>query len=587
MAVAGSASSNSDLHQPPGASTECPSQHERKPNIIFILTDDQDLLMSSLEYMPHTQKHLLKEGTLYQKHFCTTSICCPARVSLLTGRLSHNTNVTDVAPPYGKYWPNPYDGLSWMRGYPKFISEGLNDAYLPIWLQQAGYDTYYTGKLFNAHDVTNYNKPFAKGWTENEFLLDPFTYDYFNPSYQHNQEKPVQSKGQYTTDIMVEKVNGFVDKAKKSRKPFFMGIAPIAPHSDVQFSTDPNKPPQIIAPLPAKRHENLFKDAKIPRTPNFNPDKPSGVSWIKERKQLTQEQVDYLDEFYRQRLRSLQSVDELVDGLVQRLEKENLLDNTYIFYTTDNGFHLAQHRLLAGKECGFDEDINIPLIVRGPGVPKNHTTELVTAHVDIAPTFLKLAGAPNRKEFDGEAIPLSEKEIVKAAETRQEHVTVEYWGFAQIEGKLFEDPSARIPNNTYKAVRIVSDEYSFYYSVFCHNERELYDMKTDPYQINNLLAPSSKIKTLLGKPLKQVVDRLDTLVFVLKSCKAQGCIKPWHTLHPQGNVKSLADALSPRFDHFYAAQRRVSLPQCTLGYIQEREGPQFEKEGSIYRMNGV
>lgn len=74
----------------------------KQPNIIFILTDDQDLHMNSLEYTPLTRKHLIEQGTLFKKHFCTTAICCPARASILTGMLSHNTNVTDVNPPYGE-----------------------------------------------------------------------------------------------------------------------------------------------------------------------------------------------------------------------------------------------------------------------------------------------------------------------------------------------------------------------------------------------------------------------------------------------------------------------------------------------------
>ena len=78
----------------------------RRPNIVFILTDDQDLHMNSLDYMPLTQKHITEEGTLFKNHFCTTAICCPSRVSLWTGKAAHNTNVTDVSPPYGRF-PSP------------------------------------------------------------------------------------------------------------------------------------------------------------------------------------------------------------------------------------------------------------------------------------------------------------------------------------------------------------------------------------------------------------------------------------------------------------------------------------------------
>lgn len=121
-----------------------------RPNIVFILTDDQDLHLDFLEYMPFLRQHLTEQGTFYKRHFCTIALCCPSRVSLWTGKAAHNTNVTDVKPPYS--------------GYPKFVSQGLNDNFLPLWLQEANYNTYYTGKLFNAHTVNNYHSPFVNGF---------------------------------------------------------------------------------------------------------------------------------------------------------------------------------------------------------------------------------------------------------------------------------------------------------------------------------------------------------------------------------------------------------------------------------------
>jgi N-acetylglucosamine-6-sulfatase len=78
-------------------------QTPKQPNIVFILTDDQDLHLNSLEHTPLTRKHLLEQGTFFQHHFCTVALCCPSRVSLWTGKAAHNTNVTDVNPPYGKF----------------------------------------------------------------------------------------------------------------------------------------------------------------------------------------------------------------------------------------------------------------------------------------------------------------------------------------------------------------------------------------------------------------------------------------------------------------------------------------------------
>ena len=200
------------------------------------------------------------------------------------------------------------------------------------------------------------------------------------------------------------------------------------------------------------------------------------------------ENVAFNDHFYRQRLRTLQSVDELVAGVMERLERHGLLEDTYVFYTTDNGYHIGQHRLQPGKECGFEEDINVPLIVRGPGVKKGEVEErVVTSHVDLVPTVLKLAGAlgDNLKEYeeyklDGEAIPLTAEELEEAKQKgkRHEHVTVEYWGFALSEGRVFGKDGQRFwTNNTYKAVRILGDGYNLYYSVWCSGEHELYDLQ--------------------------------------------------------------------------------------------------------------
>ncbi|KAI1770055.1 Arylsulphatase [Hypoxylon cercidicola] len=531
--------------------------------------------MNSLDYMPFVQKHLLDHGTLFRRHFCTTALCCPSRVTLWTGKAAHNTNVTNVVPPYG--------------GYPKFVSQGLNDKYLPLWLQESGYNTYYTGKLFNAHSVDNYDSPHAAGWTASDFLLDPFTYWYMNSTYQRNKDPPVSFEGRHSVDVIAEKALGLLDEAVEASKPFFLGIAPVSPHAnlwspafkhgnhsdleDIEFSP----------PVPAERHSKLFEGLKVPRTANFNPDKPSSASWIRKLPKQSKETVDYNDKFYVQRLQTLQSVDEIVDSIVGRLEDLKILDNTYIIYTTDNGYHIGHHRMQPAKQCSFEEDINIPLIIRGPRVPKKSISDIVTTHTDLVPTLLRIAGAPLREDFDGLAIPLTEESIARASETRHEHVTVEHWGFASNEGQVFDSYPRLHPNNTYKALRVISKTYNLHYQVWCNNERELHDLTTDPGQMVNLLHPDEEApERIAGAPLDKVVQRLDALLFVLKSCKAETCVQPWRALHPGGNVESLRDALSPRFDSFYEDRsRKIEFDRCEMGFILDAEGPQFKQDGFL------
>lgn len=449
----------------------------KKPkNVVFILTDDQDAAMDSVSYMPFVQKHLAEKGTTYANHFTTTAICCPSRVSLWTGKQPHNTNVTDVNPPYG--------------GYPKFVSQGLNDNYLPVWLQEAGYNTYYTGKLFNAHTISNYDSPFPAAWTSTDYLLDPGTYSYLNPIYQANHDAPVHHHNEHTSDLIINKAEGLLQEAVTSDKPFFLGVAPVAPHSDVTLNNDSSSLPLMTEPVPTKRHAGLFKGVKIPRTDNFNPDSPSGASWVRKLAQHNASAVDYLDHYYRQRLRALQAVDELVDKLIVQLKEAGVLDDTYVIFSSDNGYHLGQHRLPPGKECGYEEDIRVPLIIRGPGVPKSRVEEAVTTHIDLAPTILEMTGSKRRPDFDGTPIPLGVKRAVEFEDEedrdaslktkRHEHVAVEYWGFALAEGEGggFDGQGQLVAlNNTYKAVRVIGQSYNLYYSVWCNNEHELYNLE--------------------------------------------------------------------------------------------------------------
>ncbi|PYI01243.1 Arylsulphatase [Aspergillus sclerotiicarbonarius CBS 121057] len=546
---------------------------KNRPNIVFILVDDQDLQMDSLNYTPRTMRHIAEQGAIYRNHFVTTALCCPSRVSLWTGKQAHNTNVTEIYPPYG--------------GYPKFVAEGHNDNWLPLWLQDGGYDTYYTGKLFNAHTVDNYHTPFANGFNASDFVLDPYTYQYLRPVYQRNHDPPVSYEGQHTVDVLAEKTRGFLDDALDGDRPFFLGIAPVAPHSNLEMGDEEDTTSfRFSAPIPATRHQHLFPDAKVPRTPNFNPDHPSGVSWISTLPQQNESSIAYNDEFYRNRLRALQAVDELVEDIVQRLDDANALDNTYIFYTSDNGYHIGQHRLHPGKECGFEEDIRVPMFVRGPGISPGTEVDSVTTHIDLAPTIFRIAGLPPKDEFDGLAIPLTASEIHQDQLDRHEHVNVEYWGKAGFEGAFGRAPDggpATFYNNTYKALRLISPDFNLYYSVWCSHEHQLYDLTTDPYQLHNLYPitttnstpPTPTPSTMIGPhQIEKLITRLDALLLILKSCQGTTCIHPWRELHPAGDVNSLREALDEKFDAFYNAQVKVRFGWCELGYILEAEGGQ-------------
>lgn len=188
-------------------------------------------------------------------------------------------------------------------------------------------------------------------------MLDPFTYWYLNSTFQRNKDAPVSYEGRHTVEVLMEKALGLLDEAVEGDQPFFLGVAPVAPHTDIwapEFKHGKHSDISKVVfspPVPEEKYSKLFKGVKVPRTENFNPDKPSGASWIKKLPKQNQKNIEYNDHFYRQRLRALQSVDELVDKLISRLESHGILENTYIIYTTDNGYHIGQHRLQPAKQC--------------------------------------------------------------------------------------------------------------------------------------------------------------------------------------------------------------------------------------------
>lgn len=177
---------------------------------------------------------------------------------------------------------------------------------------------------------------------------------------------------------------------------------------------------------------------------------PGSASYFKNLPKLNNFQIDYLDNFYKRRIQALQAVDDLVERIIQAMQEHpDVLDNTYLIYTSDNGFHLGQHRLPAGKTCSIEEDINVPFIIRGPGIAKGETVTFPTSHTDLAPTFLKLANIPLREDFDGSPIPVKSEDQVGGA-VKSEHINIEYWGHGLVEGTAFDGLGKYI--NTFKAL---------------------------------------------------------------------------------------------------------------------------------------
>ncbi|KAF2180159.1 alkaline phosphatase-like protein [Zopfia rhizophila CBS 207.26] len=488
-----------------------------KPNILMIMTDDQDYRLGSLEYMDTVQKEIVGKGTLFDKHFVTTAQCCPSRAALLRGQQTHNTNITHVMNP------------------------GMLDTEL--------------SKLLNGIDILNYN-PAPKGWDNVDVLLDPYAYSFNTVVMSKNGETPVYYEGYHQSDVIRAKVMSTLEDLTSGDEPWFYMVAPTAPHTE---GIDP--------PVPLTRHKNDFADLIAPRSPNFNPQTQQKPSWVGALPTLNSTLVDLADTAYRARIRSLQGIDEMVHDILQYLDSKGELENTYVIYTADNGYHVGNHRALAGKGLPYIEDTNVPFIVRGPGVPANRISKTATTHIDLAPTFLDIAGVllSSRPElFDGRSLlpdwtSSSNTTSEGNVKVDKEILNVEFWGPTGIE--VLPDPSL-IFNNTYKTMRIVGEEYAYLYSRWCTGETEFYDTKEDPYELTNLaLDPKDEDQ--------KVMDRLNALLLVTKSCEQDLCRDPWSVLMQNSTlpgVCSLKEAMNALYNDFFAGFPLVSFKECGQVY---------------------
>ncbi len=468
---------------------------ERLPNIIFVLTDDQDVMLQSMDYMPNVKALLADQGATFSNFFVPLSLCCPSRTGILRGQFPHNHKIWANEPPYG--------------GFQKAYADNLESATVATALQKAGYRTFFFGKYLNGYPATANQTYVPPGWDDWYSPSGGDPYSEYN--YQLNSDGNIVNHGNqpsdYLTDVMsAEAVNFIKNTAQQtSPPPFFMHITPFAPHRP---ST------------PAPRHVGLFPTAQAPRTPSFNEadisDKPA---YVQQLPLLTDADIAAMDEEYRLRLESLQAVDEMVAAIVNTLQSTGLLANTYIFFTSDNGYHMGQHRFLAGKYTPYETDIRVPLIVRGPDVPSAIRIDQFTGNVDLAATFAELGGATLKVPTDGRSLaPLIRGEIPAA--WRQAFLIEQIAGdVSPLRPTLPVDRQAeppdtqdlvmgtRYPGHTgYRA-----DTYK--YVEYDTGEKELYFFGTDPDEMAN--------KASVADPI--FLTAASTYLASLKGCQGPGC----------------------------------------------------------------
>jgi arylsulfatase A-like enzyme len=515
----------------PLASQSIVNSSSSKPNIIFILADDLDLnVMNELTKI----KNLMNDqGVTFLNHFVSLSLCCPSRTAILCGQYAHNNGVfTNSA--------TNTDGT--FGAYNGFMKRGNDQRTMAVSLHKAGYRTALMGKYLNGYtdkDGLSYSA-IPSGWDEWIVPMHGDPYSEYGFTLNENGKKVSYALGpnstdadkseKYLTTVLEKKALDFIDKSASDTDPFFLYLATYAPHSPATPS--PKYAALLSDPVWVAKHP-------LPKDASFNEadieDKPI---WMKNTPLLSRKQINKLGETYRRHVVSMYSVEDMIESIIEKLRETNQLDNTYIVFTSDNGYHFGQHRFTQGKLTEFDTDLHVPLIVRGPGVPAGETREQMTANIDFAPTFEELAGVNIPSYVDGRSFaPLltgegtyKKRTVFLLEHAAQDPVLVEPDSDAALEPLDDTLVSANAGADIFgKYIGIRHAKYT--YILFPETgEQELYDNVADPAQINNIASTTIATRSKLMKKLRDWTIDLST-------CKGSTCrsIEAEHRLAKQTN----------------------------------------------------
>jgi N-acetylglucosamine-6-sulfatase len=452
-----------------------------KPNFVFVLTDD--LSRNLVRYMPHVRA-MERHGTSFGRYLVTDSLCCPSRASLFSGRYPHSTQVFTNKPPDG--------------GFEVFHRSEERDTFATS-LQAQGYRTAMMGKYLNGYlprgvvdGAPRYVPPGWSDWAVAGNGYREFDYNLLVKTAAGPAPRVVHYGGRprdYLTDVISRRGRAFIGSAVKAGRPFMLELATFAPHG-----------PYTPAPRDARR----FPNARAPRTPPFNRAQlERRPAWLST-EPLTAAQIARIDRDFRKRAQAVQAVDRMIGDIQAELRRVGAAENTYIVFSSDNGYHMGQRRLLEGKQTAWDHDIHVPLVVTGPRVAAGRTVAQVAANVDLRPTFQELAGAPIGANVEGRSLaPFLRGEQVGGW---RNVALIEHHG----PNTAPTDPdraTARQGNPpSYAALRFADAVWVQYDDP--RYAPEYYDLTKDPYERRNIAARLTQARR----------DQLAALVARLRAC---------------------------------------------------------------------
>jgi arylsulfatase A-like enzyme len=450
------------LQPDPGMPVITTAQHgERRPNIVFVLTDD--LSMDLLRYMPAVRE-LEHRGMTFTNYFVSDSLCCPSRASIFTGNYPHDTGVWTNTPPIG--------------GINAFLARSDQWHTFNFALMHAGYQTAMMGKYLNGYlqspIVTSaVDKEVPPGWQE----WDVAGWGYPEYNYLLNDDGLVHRYGSqpkdYLTSVIAHKGIDFINQSAAAEQPFLLELATFSPHTPY---------------TPAPRDMHMFPGLKAPEPPNFDRIPTGAPRWLADHPKLTERQITQINDAFRKRVQAVQSVNRMIVAIEHTLKADRILRNTYIVFSSDNGLHTGEYRLMPGKLTAFDTDVHVPLVVVGPGVKPGSKSGALAENIDLAKTFAAIGG-DNRMRNDGHTLlPLLHG---KAPSDWRNAILVEHQG--PVTNPADPDAQNRVTGNppSYEAMRT----RQFLYVEYDTGEREFYNLRQDPYELHNVvrkLSPATR-----------------------------------------------------------------------------------------------
>jgi N-acetylglucosamine-6-sulfatase len=477
-----------------------------RPNIVFVLTDD--LSWNLVRYMPHVLQ-LQRDGVTFGRYFVTDSLCCPSRTSIFTGLFPHDSGV--------------YANRGRQGGFAAFQAHGDEAKTFAVALHAHGYLTAMMGKYLNGYEPRTLTLP--TGW--DDWHVAGNGYPEFDYNLNENGQLvhyggPVDPSN-YLTDVLATAATNFIDQAAAAHKPFLLEVATFAPHAPY---------------TPAPRNAYDFPGLKEPRDPSFNANNVHPPSWLGTRAPLSRGQIGRIDIDYRKRAQAVQAVDRLIGEVEAVLESHGLEGDTYVVFSSDNGYHMGQHRLRPGKLTAFDTDIRVPLVVAGPSVPHGRTINQIAENIDLYPTFVQLTGGRPHARVDGRSLlRLLHGQTVPDWRTI---ALVEHRGPIEQPGDPdFENGELGGNPTSYEAVRLGDAVIAGHhirdavYVEYTNGEREYYDIKHDPYEHANIY----------DRLHRQQRAQLHAIVAALKHC--HGSAPCWRAARPRslpGDVPTLASS---------------------------------------------